>query len=385
MTRRTLAGVVLCLPFLLAPTCMQQLLAPRIEFLDAWLYELSSDGSVAVGYEIGTSRGKIWRNGSLEELEYPVGLYPRGLSRDGGVIVGYGSPGAAWLVHPYRWDRAHGVLTDLSPATSSDGEASDVSASGDVVVGEVDGQGVLWVGGALVPLSTDAFLADSANSVSADGEVILGLGEDADGNSGRYLWRAGEITWLAGLPGAEDPMHRAYPYLSISGDGTTVVDIESFRPLGSPYGWLNQAFRWRNGVAEPLGSLEGAPQPFSNAHAVTDNGEVIAGQALGPDGSTWAVIWDATHGMRTLESLLLELGVEMTDNMRLEDVYDISGDGRRILGSAYTLAPHFLQEGTFIVTLPPACADYLDNNGDGQTDLREDDGCTSKFDASEEP
>ena len=43
---------------------MQQLLAPRIEFLDAWLYELSSDGSVAVGYEIGTSRGKIWRNGS---------------------------------------------------------------------------------------------------------------------------------------------------------------------------------------------------------------------------------------------------------------------------------------------------------------------------------
>ncbi|HVH18171.1 MAG TPA: hypothetical protein VNF72_07720 [Myxococcota bacterium] len=375
MKHRNLLAVLLTAPLLVAPTCMQQLLGARIEFHPESMFVLSPDGSTAIGSVWkGSSVGTVvWKNGVVVEL--PIPLWLQDTSYDGRVIVGYTGGD-----HPARWK--DGELTVLWPV-AGESRAKGVSWDGEVVVGIADdpnlpASGVMWLGDSLIPLTTeDGFRADSAIAVSADGEVILGLGEDADGNSGRYLWRAGEITWVAGLPGA-DPRDRSYVYMSISGDGTTVVDEDRF-PLPGPDGELRRAFRWRDGIAEPLGSLEGAPQPSSNASAVTANGEVIVGDAMGPDGYPIAMIWDPTHGMRSLESLLLELGVEVPEGKRLYSVDDISSDGRRILGSVY---PGFYE--TFIVTLPPACADRLDNDGDGDTDFPHDRGCDSHFDESED-
>jgi uncharacterized membrane protein len=379
MKRSNLLAVLLTAPLLLAPTCMQQLLGARIEFHSESLWVLSPDGSAAIGSD--GLRTVVWKNGVVTALPNPVYFLLQGASYDGETIVGYTGGD-----HPARWK--DGEITVLWPV-GGDSRAKGVSWDGEVVVGIVadpnlPASGVMWYGDTLIPLTTeDGFRADSAYSVSADGEVILGLGEDADGNFGRFLWRAGEITWVSGLPGADDPRDQplTYAYMSVSDDGTTVVDTDRF-PLPA-HGELRRAFRWRDGVAEPLGSLAGASQPDSRAWAVTANGEVIAGSAMGPDGYQHAMIWDPTHGMRTLESLLLELGVEVPDGKRLDTVDDISSDGRRILGTASTLPYRY--NGTFIVTLPPACADHLDNDGDGDTDFPHDRGCDSHFDESEEP
>ena len=386
MKRRTLLAVLLTAPLLVAPTCMQQLLGARIDYLRTGSL-ISPDGSVAVGLADPTH---VWRNGVVVELEHPLDLWPFDLSNEGRVIVGYGwRPDGESDDHAYRWKE--GVVTDLSPSAIS-GQAASVSANGDVVVGTVadpslpgGGGGVMWLGDVMVPVATeDGFHAETAESVSADGGAIAGQATHPDGSLRRYLWRGGEITWVDGLPDALDlrvwrsPWQSSFPpEILLSADGTTLVHYDH---VPGPGGRREQTFRWRDGVTEPLGGLDGAPYTNLYAMAVSSNGEVVTGFAVTPD--AWvAAIWDPTHGTRSLEALLTELGVTLPEGVHLLGATDMSADGRRILGS---VTGHDFYHA-FVATLPPACADHLDNDGDGLTDFPQDKGCASLFDTSEDP
>ena len=109
--------------------------------------------------------------------------------------------------------------------------------------------------------------------------------------------------------------------LDISLSGSTIV--------GSSGG---RAMRWsqEEGMVS-LGSLDDSTIS-SVARAVSQDGSVIVGQAIGPSGPQ-AFIWDATNGMRSLETVLTQAGA-LIPNAHLTDAIGISADGNIIIGVA---------------------------------------------------
>jgi probable HAF family extracellular repeat protein len=113
---------------------------------------------------------------------------------------------------------------------------------------------------------------------------------------------------------------------AISADGTTVVGVSR-----SSLSNTGEAFRWTAATGMVgLGDSPGGPV-FSEAFAVSADGSVIVGRS---DSSTGleASIWDATNGMRSLESLLVAEGVTDVNGWALLRATGVSGDGRTIVG-----------------------------------------------------
>src|SRR5205814_1857724 len=94
-------------------------------------------------------------------------------------------------------------------------------------------------------------------------------------------------------------------------------------------GW--EAFRWSSieGMSG-LGDLPGG-EFDSHARSVSANGSIIVGRASTIGGGGTAFIWDSAHGMRSLQSVLNDLGLNMT-GWRLTDAL-VSGDGKVFTGN----------------------------------------------------
>ena len=96
--------------------------------------------------------------------------------------------------------------------------------------------------------------------------------------------------------------------------------------------------RWDNGVLTYLSN------DFSAANGLTDDGSVIVGNNQG-----YALIWDASHGVRLLQNALQEdYGISLP-GWRLVNATDIRGDGGAIVG--YGFNPQGFSEG-FVVLVP---------------------------------
>jgi hypothetical protein len=199
-----------------------------------------------------------------------------GISPDGALISGRDLSQRATL-----WDiGAGGASQQLSPGLP--GFARAVSANGQVIVGDLLGQAVRWVGQerrmeVIAPppgrSSAEAF------AVSADGSTVFGLGW---GNGSDQAWR-----WTAA--------------------GGTVA-------LGNPPGW-----RWSSGVLD------------ATADGQTAVGIGLVGEEVRP------FIWDSRHGIRDLERVVVEEWGMNLGGWRLTDgnwdmFLGISDDGRTLTG-----------------------------------------------------
>ncbi len=151
---------------------------------------------------------------------------------------------------------------------------------------------------------------------------------------GTEAFRWNEIDGIAGLgdlPGGDFYSHAS----DVSADGSVIVGFGNtvVNPTGPPG---NEAFIWtaEDGMIG-LGDLTGGPTANSEAYAVTADGTIVVGWSVGASGTgVEALVWDADNGMRNLEIVLTELGIDLT-GWDLGPASDISADGRTIVGNGY--------------------------------------------------
>ena len=331
-----------------------------------------------------------------------------GISGDGRVVVGRAFTDDGWL--PARWvDGAVELLPTIprsqsiprtfpvAQAASGDG-ATIVGITGSDAYGyqgfELDGEEFTALG----DTPQGNFRVWDALAVSSDGRRVVGFGTPLDRQANvALLIDDGDARQIAPAPGSSWSSA-----IGISPDGRTIVGFALFE-LGSP----THGFVHHDGV---LRALPGPQGSFAVARAVANGGWRIAGYALtdvGREIVLWeegalrrlgirtrpnlaapplalsanghvlvggseehgAFVWDALHGVRDLEDYVVDdLGFEL-GRWRLNQAMGISNDGRTIAG----LGHHSGTTG-FVLRLPPACSDALDNDGDGLAD-GDDESC----------
>lgn len=303
--------------------------APAAKFIDLGLLPgpgpivgssargLSPNGSIVVGSvfngaTLPTTNWQAFRwtnSGGLVGLGNLAAGIPGGdttglsVSSDGSVVVGVSAGGA------FRWTAAGGMV-GLGAGT-----ARDVSSDGSVVVGNSGGTAFRWTaGGGLASLGDLAggAVSSSANSVSADGTVVAGMGTSASGTEAFRWTAAGGMVGLGDLPG-----------------GSFFSDARRIATDGSIVGFSSsaagpEAFRWTSGSG--MVGLGVVGVPFRRG--ISADGTVVVGDF----GGIMPMIWDPTHGTRDLQSVLAPLVGTALDGWELTFAYAISADGLWVAG-----------------------------------------------------
>ena len=249
-------------------------------------FQSDATGASAVGSVI---TGSTWSGNGIEAFRWTaingmvgLGTIPnswffrsnaKAVSDDGGTIVGYGpAPGASGDstagYEAFRWTSAEGMIAlgDLAGGYNHS-EAFDVSADGSVIVGK--------------------------------GSVGFGS-TDNNTYSEAFRWTAtGGMQGLGDLPGG----YHWSEATKVSADGNVVVGWSSTWNRGN----VQQAFRWTE--ADGMVGLELLPNypVYSMPTAVSDDGSQIIGRLLNN-----YFYWDLSSGMRNFNSLLTELGLDVT-------------------------------------------------------------------------
>jgi hypothetical protein len=337
--------------------------APIFQGLGAWVpsptagptstaQAVSADGRVVVGQSDGQAFRWTAATG-MQSIGGPTGFgTARGVSADGSVIVG-DSGGQA-----FRWTQP----TGMQFLGSNTRVAYDVSGDGNVVVGDAGigattGQGFRWTPGTGVqPLGT------AAPGVT-NGSTIFGVSQDGQALVGQTITAPGQLTGLAtrwteadgyGPGGGFPTMNGSYANAA-SADGTFVVGRSGTFGQSNP---LFAAFIW----SEDTGSIHlGSPEPEAlsyisvDALSVSGDGSIVVGTAsrTGNTGADKAIIWSEDEGIRYLQDVLVDLGLDLS-GWTLTHAHDISADGTVIVGQG--INPLGVQEA-WIVTIPePATA-----------------------------
>ncbi len=286
---------------------------------------MNGDGSVLVG-QSATSTGEAairWALpaglDSLSALSNVANSVARGCSLDGNVIVGStvtGSSGSA-----FRWTSASTPADVLLPDT-------------DNLFGDTDAQGVS---------SSGAWIA---GSVSPAGPGLAALWSPSSG------WVV-----IGDIPGG-----RVDSFAVAVNDAGNIAACTGASPSS---GTSFEAYRWADGVIEPLGDLPGGTFQ-SYATGMSADGSVIIGYSDGTPPPNFrnydAFIWDAAHGMRKLQDVLgSDYGLQLP-GWTLVISFAISGDGQNIVGVGVN--PAGVSEG-WLIRLGETCP--ADFNRDGFT------------------
>ncbi|MHC5211062.1 MAG: hypothetical protein ACYTG2_10125 [Planctomycetota bacterium] len=319
----------------------------------SWPQDVSADGSTVVGASKSAGTGSdmeafVWTEGSgmigLGDLDGGVvSSSAQAVSADGTVVVGSTGSGQA-----FRWTDASGMVALADPlGVLVGGAAHGVSADGSVIVGVArsltENQAFRWtqalgmVGLGWLPSDPlDSFAFD----VSADGSVACGISF-----SGDFTFDVEPIVWTprAGMVGLGDVPGGAFYAIAwgVSADGTTVVGEARLGPEvpGTDEAFLSTAAGGFVFMDPAHGAVAG-----STAKAATADGSRVVGS--GPGG---AMLWDTAHGMRNLQDMLtLDFGLDL-GGWTLLQATSVSDDGSVLVG--YGLDPQGATQA-WIVTLP---------------------------------
>lgn len=247
-------------PFLYAAGQMNELTRSpsRVPLQSGQASSISADATTVVGFT-QLNRAFVWTVATDIELlpnlsPHQIGAQARGVSGDGGVVVGFSEPGQG-RTEGFRWTRQAGIR-QLS--------------------------------------ALPGFPDFSANSVSSDGHVIVGSCRNHFTNTGWAIsWSAdGKVTNMGGLPGA-----KFSGAMAISPDGQVVVGNSD-----------RTGCYWKaGGKVEPI-MAPNNHRDWPVPQGVSDNGRVIVGQ-FGQS----AFIWDKKNGFRLLyDTLVNEYGLGQT-------------------------------------------------------------------------
>jgi probable HAF family extracellular repeat protein len=324
------------------------------------------------GFAEGPAAGtEAWRwtiEGGVEWLGTGEGSSSRVFSSttDGTMLTGQTVLGDAAV-----WSTASQWIELDQPDGASSAAAFGISGDGSVIVGEtlfnIDGvfhhEPTVWLDDQ-APFTLDVFprLEDedsAAHDVSADGQVVVGYANNADGVREAFRWTSEDGAVGLGVgdtPGFFESVARA-----TNSNGDVVV------------GFLNQGlaqhgFRWT--ADDGLVDLGVIPQKGTSTRALDVNGDgsVVVGWTGGA--FVRPFIWDETNGMRDLGALIDELsGRDELPGWTRMAATGVSDDGRTIVG--WGLNPSVAREGWLIrLPDPPPCAADFDGSGDvGLDDL----------------
>ena len=289
---------------------------------------VSDDGSTVIGTHPGIG-GWRWKRGdgltSVALLpSWPTNPYGGGsavdLSADGSAIMGNyinggTPPGYIWSESPSVQPLAFEVW------------GKTLAADGRAAFGTLGANVLRWTAdGAIENLNLNHQVIGRPSAASADGSVVA---------FSSYVWSS--TTGLVPLNDGSQPSASIQAW-GISGDGSTVVgQIETVVPPGN-FGHI-EAFRWTSATGlQNLGALFTLPPngaKFASATAASFDGTIIVGdiaslEGAGVDGG--AFMWDAVHGMRSLESVAESRGIDL-QGQKFSSVDDMSPDGRYIVGA----------------------------------------------------
>ncbi len=223
----------------------------------------------------------------------------------------------------FRWPEGERMKTLTDPSQYLDYQmVTDVSADGKTIVGkwfshwnypQVE-NGFWWSlgpfgpwGGSFQSLDLELTFDTIPTAVSADGTTAVGMCSSTIGESIVEAMRwlisldspEGEGLGLGFLPGGSSSIA-----CGVSGDGTVVVGF-SISADG------NQAFRWTKSEGMiGLGVLPGGG-PHSVAYDVSADGNLVIGSSDAEPDRSGAFIWTHDRGMRTLDDILMEKGVNV--------------------------------------------------------------------------
>ena len=305
---------------------------------------VSPDGQVAVGRfkradAPYAEEGITWRQGTgmagLGDL--PGDAFVReatAASNAGEVLVGAGLG---------SWDQYHAVYATAAGVVDLEGPgevhtrsiAWDVSADGTVIVGLRDtgpNRAFRWTAEQGMVLLGE--LENSATAVSHDGLTVVGATASAHSNQEAFRWRAETGMVVLGF----FPGEGISTAVDTSADGTVVVGHGS-RHIAGYTSTFTEAFVWtEEGGMVGLGTLADPPTQvlLSEAKGVSADGTVVIGLTYTTAGERVPFVWDATHGMRSLEDVFVnESGFDLS-GCTLKAAMGISGDGQVIVGWGVT-------------------------------------------------
>lgn len=320
-------------------------------------YAVSADGLVVVGVSHSApNTPQAFRWTQTEGMVGLVGLDGQSVSTEAftangdGSVIGGGSPstdgrrGVLWS----------GSMTPMSVGELAGGlqqsEVQGLSDSGAVAVGysssSIGPEAFRWTeSDGIQGLGTLGGLNDQsvAYGVSSSGSTIVGEASSPNGVEAFRWTESGGMVGLGFLPGGTESS-RAY---AASADGAVIVG-QSKSALG--FGNYEEAFIWTQATGMVgLGDLPGGPFQ-SVAYGVSADGSVVVGTSLGGAPNVpKAFVWTKSAGMRSLESILVEQGVDI-GGWSLDVARGVSEDGMTIVG--YGINPTGDVEGWLAVLNP---------------------------------
>jgi probable HAF family extracellular repeat protein len=334
---------------------------------------VSADGYFAVGMASSPSGDQAVRRevlGALAGLsDLPGGSFAseaHACSMDGAVVFGSGT-NSAGNREAFRWTAAAGMSPlGFLPSGGYSSIAYGCSADGSAACGENLYQGppnpvpplpvtqaFLWTAGGMQGLGflPGASFYSSARAMSNDGSVVVGIAWDAGNTSRPFRWTAG--TGMVDFTGG-----------TVQGTARGTSATGEFIVGSNSQG--SQAFLW----SQTTGVMNlgvGAGFVSSAAADVSADGQRVVG--VNNDGAgVIACIWQQGIGWRTVQEALSQAGLQ-TSGWGLTSALTISDNGMVIAGLG--LNPQGVQEGWIAVLphAPPPCpsADF-NNDGDVGTD-----------------
>ncbi len=317
--------------------------------------DLSDNGMIIVG---GTASPLIYDQGAgfrwslglgMEQLpDVAAGsVTPSAVSSDGHVVagnLGYGYPIAHRWSLPIGWqslgDLSGGDNVSYSNAISGDGhfiigasrtEPRSVTTTGWQAFRWSNELGMQGLGYAN---ATD--LESNALAISGDGRFIVGTFTTVTNNTYAFRWT--QETGMQPLTG--DPGNSQANAVSDDGRVVAGVSLSGFGPLERAFRWTEEGGMTSLGVLEETGYF-----PTSQATGMSADGSIIVGiSAAGNPGDNYVpFIWDASHGMRSIQSMLInDYGLtESLAGWTLSQTPYISADGQILAGTAFDVSGNY--------------------------------------------